>query len=322
MTNSAKIFQDGFDKAASTVQLTNNMIKDINMYKGDMKEEGQSLEGGLADKMSLGDIATKHGVDIEDLTQQFLKGMKKETEHTKNKIEAANIAMDHLVEDPKYYDELKKIEGKESMEKSAKQQFAIDVQDDPDFIKFKRDAKYKDRDKEFTFGTPNVTLDDPYIKKRKYSRVGKEESKERTSSGSSGAFSGPIAFKDSEFLRNSFKETPKLKEETEKVEANEATGSGSVGAYETPAAWAKSTKKKDWRGKSKTQIPGGAFVSVKEKCKKFPYCNQGDIKALHIYKNESVKEAIENVSKKLNLSQTTIKAILEYEMEKLKKQPK
>ena len=154
----------------------------------------------------------------------------------------------------------------------------------------------------------------------------KSETKEATGSGSSGGyetplfgeekdtekFEAPVAFADSEFLRKS-------NEGTKKIEATEATGSGSVGAYATPAAWAKSTKAKDWRGKSKTQIPGGAFVSVKKKCKKFPYCNQGDIKALNIYQNESVRDAIKSVSEKFNLNETTIKAILEYEYEKLNK---
>jgi len=53
-------------------------------------------------------------------------------------------------------------------------------------------------------------------------------------------------------------------EEPKKVEAKEATGSASSGPYVTTAAWAKSTNKKDWRGKSKTQIPGGKFVQVKK----------------------------------------------------------
>jgi len=145
---------------------------------------------------------------------------------------------------------------------------------------------------------------------------GKIENKESTTSGSSGAFEAPVGFKDSEFVRKSFAETPKLK----KIEATEATGSGSVGAYETPASWAKSTSKKDWRGKSKTQIPGGSFVSVKKKCKKFPYCNQGDINALNIFQEESVKEAIKSVSEKLNLSETVIMAILDYEYEKTNKE--
>jgi len=125
-------------------------------------------------------------------------------------------------------------------------------------------------------------------------------------------FEAPVAFADSDFVRKSHAETKKM-------ETKEATGSGSVGGYSTPAAWAKTTKAKDWRGKSKTQIPGGSFVSVKKKCKKFPYCNQGDINALNIFKNESVKEAILEVSKKLNINENMIKAILDYEYEKTNK---
>lgn len=130
----------------------------------------------------------------------------------------------------------------------------------------------------------------------------KKENKEATSSSSSGAYSTPL-FSGEE---------PNLK----KIETKEATSSSSSGSYETPAAWAKSMKSKDWRGKSKTQIPGGTFVKVKNKCKKFPYCNQGDIKALKLYENEKVKEAIRNVSTKLNISETTVKAIIQHELEK------
>jgi|APCry1669189034_1035192.scaffolds.fasta_scaffold01246_5 hypothetical protein len=114
----------------------------------------------------------------------------------------------------------------------------------------------------------------------------------------------------------------KLKEETEKVETKEATGSGSVGGYSSPAMWAKSTKKKDWGPSRKPLYKGGKFVSVKSKCTKFPYCNQGDINALNISKNESVKEAIKNVAKQLNLSENVIRTILEYEYKKLNKRTK
>lgn len=237
MNSSADLYKKSFDKAASGIKLTPEITTNILQMKNNVKEE-QKLEGGLGDKLSLGDISVKHKVDIEDITQEFLKGIKVEMEHTDDKLKASEIAMDHLTEDPKYYTKLKKVEADEA-----------------------------------------------------------------TGTGSSGAYSAPLF----------------SGEEPKKIEANEATGSGSVGAYESPAAWAKSTNKKDWRGKSKTQIPGGAFVSVKEKCKKFPYCNKGDINALHIYKNESVREAIKNVSEKMNISETTIKAILEYEFEKLNK---
>jgi len=151
----------------------------------------------------------------------------------------------------------------------------------------------------------------------------KTETKEATGSGSSGAYSGPVFGGDDAFWERSRKETPELKEsDVEKVEATEATGSGSVGGYSSPAMWAKSTKKKDWGPSRKTQVAGGKFVSVKKKCTKFPYCNQGDINALNISKNESVAEAIKNVSKKMNVSENVIKAILEHEYEKLSKRAK
>jgi hypothetical protein len=152
----------------------------------------------------------------------------------------------------------------------------------------------------------------------------KTESTESTGSGSAGGFSEPLfSTTKKEMEENTFKapkltmfsdEKPKLK----KVEATEATGSSSSGAYETNAAWAKSTSKKDWRGKSKPQIPGGKFVQVKEKCKKFPYCNQGDIKALKIFENDTVKKVITNISKKHNISENVIKTILSYEYENSK----
>jgi hypothetical protein len=154
-------------------------------------------------------------------------------------------------------------------------------------------------------------------------KKGKSEATEATGSGSSGAYSGPVFGGDDAFWERSRSETPKLKEsEVEKVEATEATGSGSVGGYSSPAMWAKSTKKKDWGPSRKTQYPGGKFVSVKKKCTKFPYCNQGDINALNISKNEAVAEAIKNVSKKLNIGENVIKSILEHEYEKLSKRTK
>lgn len=212
---------------------------------------------------------------------------------------------------------------------SSKQQFAKDLQSDKDFQEFKKNAKYNVRGVTDTYGVPNVSSEDPYIKKKtKYGRPGrgKEENKEATTSGSSGAFSAPLFGGDNEFIKKSDKETPKLKEGIasgamgiDKVEAKEATTSGSVGGYQSPSMWAKSTKKKDWGPSRKTQIPGGGFVKVKKKCTKFPYCNQGDINALKITKNESVKEAIENVSKRTGLSKKVIMNILEQEYVKTKK---
>ena len=330
MESSKEIFKKNLTNNFSSKfggEQNSSLMNDMNKYSKEMRES-EKLQGGKADKKTLNDIASKHKVELIKIAKNFIKGFNVELEHTKNQKEASEIVMDHLSEDPNYYDKLKKIETKEE-KVTAKQQFATDLQTDKDYIEFKKNSKYKKGGTEFTFGTPNVTKDDPYIsKKTKYGRPGrgKEESNEATGSGSSGAFSGPIAFKDSDFLRKSFSETPgKLKEGLatgamgiDKVEATEATTSGSVGGYETPAMWAKSTKKKDWGPSRKTQVPGGSFVKVKKKCTKFPYCNQGDINALKLSKNESVQKAISNVSKKYNISEDVIKTILEFEYSKTK----
>lgn len=222
--------------------------------KKEMSEE--ILKGGKADKKNLEDIVKKHDKKghyhkdnmIDFLKKQLQKGMKVEMEHTKSKQKAKEIAMDHLYEDPKYYDKLKKIEGKEAM-----------------------------------------------------------------GAGAAGAFVGPVGFDPkSDFVKKSFGETPK------KVETKEATGSASSGSYVTPAAWAKSLSKKDWRGKSKTQIPGGSFVQVKKKCKTFPYCNQGDIKSLNLTKESNLSKAIKNISEKEGISEDLIKQILLFEYYKTK----
>jgi hypothetical protein len=111
-------------------------------------------------------------------------------------------------------------------------------------------------------------------------------------------------------------------EEITKAETKEATGSSSSGSYEQPAIWAKSSTKKHWKGARKTQLPGGKFVEVKKKCQKFPYCNQGDIKALNIFENEHVKEVIKNISNKHNISENVIKNILIYEFDVFRKYKK
>jgi len=79
--------------------------------------EGEKIPGGLSKGMSLYNIAKKHAGDyydyknlLPDLRSQLKKGIKVELEHTNSKSIAREIAMDHLYEDPKYYDKLSKIE--------------------------------------------------------------------------------------------------------------------------------------------------------------------------------------------------------------------
>jgi hypothetical protein len=111
-------------------------------------------------------------------------------------------------------------------------------------------------------------------------------------------------------------EDPNYYTKLKKVETKEATSTASSGSYETPKMWAKSLNKKDWRGRSKTQLPGGKFVQVKKKCKRFPYCNQGDIKALNIFENQTLKNTIKKVSEKYDIHEDIIKDIIMTEMNK------
>jgi len=99
-------------------------------------------------------------------------------------------------------------------------------------------------------------------------------------------------------------------EKVEKVEAKEATGSGSEGSYESPSFLAKSMSPKKWRGRSKTQIPGGKFVEVKKKCKKFPYCNQGDINALKLTENKLFQKVIKTLSNEFGMNESIIRKII------------
>ena len=114
-------------------------------------------------------------------------------------------------------------------------------------------------------------------------------------------------------------EDPKFYSKSKKVEATEATGSGSSGSYESPSFLAKSMSPKKWRGASKPQIPGGKFVTVKKKCKKFPYCNQGDIKALSFSESKISKNILSNLSERYGISESMIKDILLSEFRKNKK---
>lgn len=57
-------------------------------------------------------IAKKHGVSVEHIEAQLEKGIKVEKEHSKDKAKAREIALDHLLEHPDYYDRLEKVEEK------------------------------------------------------------------------------------------------------------------------------------------------------------------------------------------------------------------
>lgn len=57
-------------------------------------------------------VAKKHKCSVDHIMSQLEMGIKVEQEHTSNKKAAEEIALDHLGEDPYYYDKLAKMERK------------------------------------------------------------------------------------------------------------------------------------------------------------------------------------------------------------------
>ena len=136
----------------------------------------------------------------------------------------------------------------------------------------------------------------------------KEEPKEQTMADASGSFEAPLVDKP---IKRKISKIPNMTET--KIEATEEIGGGGGFDYDVPAfaktpkgrknplsiEGEKSIKKSravtdknfpKWGG------PDSVFIKIKEKCKKFPYCNQGDINAI-----EPLKEAIEYSAKKHRL---------------------
>ena len=144
----------------------------------------------------------------------------------------------------------------------------------------------------------------------KSTEFNEEEIDEITGAASAGAFVAPMGWNNDTGMSK-----PKNEEELD-----EMTGSASSGAYSQPAMWAKN--RKNWRAVSDPNFPryggpGAKYVRVKEKCRKFPYCNQGDINALEFYEDKNLQEAIKVVSKKTNKSENYIKNIILQEMESM-----
>ena len=285
MENSGDLFRAGINKAYSGIDLNIDTMMDANKYKQNFTEEEveNNIKGLTHDQKQMVDGV----IDI-----------------VKKVVDIHN----------------RKTIAKDMIDKFKKEKIEFDYNKFLDLCGLK--SSKKSEATEATGSGSSGAYSAPLFSSEE-SDPDKVETKEATGTGSSGGFVSPINFSN-EFMEKSNAEKKSLTKESEveKVEATEATGTGSSGAYESPSMWAKSTKKKDWGPSRKTQIPGGGFVKIKKKCTKFPYCNQGDINNLKISKNEAVKEAIENVSKKMNISPNVIMTILEHEYENMSKRNK
>lgn len=82
-----------------------------------------------------------------------------------------------------------------------------------------------------------------------------------------------------------------VKSRFDRLKLKEETGTSSTGSYETPGFLAKNIPNMRQGAKTTYGGPGGKFVKIKAKCRKFPYCSQGAVDAplelSNKYKGES-----------------------------------
>jgi len=178
----------------------------------------------------------------------------------------------------------------------------------------------------------HVAEDAKYYDKLEKIESHKEETKEATGAASAGSYVGPLfgpIRKDKESKKTTKPKGGTVTEETENGETTEATTSSSVGAYDVAFGAPKKdplklsnpkTVDKELRAVKDKKFPkfggpGGKYVRIKDKCKKFPYCNQGDINTLEFFENDMVREAIENISLRQELPINVLKSIVLHEFE-------
>lgn len=122
--------------------LVDNLIKNAEFKSNNLNETIENkLKGGKADKLTLGKIAEIHNIKIEKLIPQLKLGIKTEMEHTNDKKQAKEIALDHLAENPKYYTKLKKAKLEETIINSLKTSF-IESENIPSKLKSDVEIEY------------------------------------------------------------------------------------------------------------------------------------------------------------------------------------
>ena len=171
-----------------------------------------------------------------------------------------------------------------------------------------------------------ITMDHLWEDPNYYSKLKKMETKESMGADSSGAFVGPT-FGGVIKKKDLYKSGNYKKYNVNEEEVKEATDASSSGPYDAPfgdggknplkingpESIKKSRAVKDknfpkWGG------PGGIFIKIKEKCKKYPYCNQGDINAIELLE---IKNEVVEISEKYGIPYKEMEKIVLNEINKI-----
>ena len=155
----------------------------------------------------------------------------------------------------------------------------------------------------------------------------KAEEVKETGADSSGSFEGSAFGGDGDVIKRKISKIPNF--EPNEQELGEVTDSSSSGAFDVPA-FGKSTSggRKDplkidgpdsiYKGRAvkdknfpKWGGPDSVFVKVKEKCKKFPYCNQGNTGAIeYVNEDKEIQQIINEISKTYGLPRKQVENIV------------
>lgn len=251
-------------------------------------EKNNKIKGGKADKLSIEDIARKHNVFVGTIKKELEMGMKVEKEHTHDDETAKEIAMDHLTEFPDYYTRLDKMEKDAKKKTEAKESMGADAS-----------GSYE---APFTTNKNQTVI----LKKDIHNWKTTKEVKEQMDAGvSAGAmYDAPIGTAGPS---SPMDKTKKKRKDPLKIDnAESKMGGASITGASTKDMVA--TKK----GFPRFGGPEGKFVEIDDKCKKFPYCNQGANSDGGFSKSSPIKlkEAINNASKKYGISADEIEKMV------------
>lgn len=294
MTDILKNFKSELASAFSKERVPLSNMKDFNLSED---EEGPKKD----DKREKPTDYLKKGITIKDVLM-LVRNKKLSNNKIKSEIRKLLKDSDELTDFLKSF-KPKKEENKEATSAGA----GVGAYDSPLFSDLKEEKLKGGRADNKTF----EELVNKYKTKGKDIKIVERELKTQLNKGIKVEMEHTDDHKKAkEIAMDHLFEDPNYYTKLKKIETKEATTSASSGQYSTPKMWAKSTSKKDWRGRAKTQIPGGKFVQVKKKCKRFPYCNQGDIKALNIFSEEILQKTIKKVSQMYGLSENQIEQLI------------
>jgi hypothetical protein len=178
-----------------------------------------------------------------------------------------------------------------------------------------------------------IALDHLWEDPSYYSKLKKIETKESMGADSSGSFVGPIL--STPILKKDLYKQHNTKKYNvnEEEEFTEAMDASSAGGYDVPLFGGTKGRKNPLKISGEKSIkssravkdknfpkwggPEGVYIKIKEKCKKYPYCNQGDINAVELLEIDGLTEAIKETSQKLGIPYSEVEKIVLKEIKQI-----